>query len=409
MRWFVPVIIVLTSWATASAQTIDDVFDTNVVKEIRLVVEPNDWQTFLANPGANTYYPADFQWGTITVRHIGIRQRGGSTRNGIKPSIRLDFNRYESGQTFLSLKSLGLKNNEQDASQIKDRIVMEVFAKLGVPVPRDVSATVYVNGEYYGLYSVVEPVDKDFLQRAFKENDGYLYSYNDTTNYHFEYLGADPSLYVPRFFEPQTHSNNPKADQIVAMIRRMNMASDADFAKAMAPYIDLSFFMKELAIEDFMAETDGILTGMNNFDMYRFLSGVCQIIPNDKDMTFGGPPTNPNRPQNPLLGNAGKNVLIRRALNVPEARDSYFNTILALSQLAGSGGWLETEIARVYNQIHSAVLADNKKQCFTGSVSSPCSNSLFEAEIAADLQFARQRGDFARAQITLLSQQQLYA
>ncbi len=409
MSSFGLVIIILILSAAASAQTIDDVFDTNVVKEIRLAVDPNDWQTFLANPGSNTYYPADFQWGTLTVRHIGIRQRGGSTRNGIKPSIRLDFNRYESSQTFLSLKSLGLKNNEQDASQIKDRIVMEVFARLGVPVPRDVSATVYVNGDYYGLFSVVEPVDKDFLQRAFKENDGYLYSYNDTTNYHFEYLGADPSLYVPRFFEPQTHTNNPKADQIVAMIRTMNTASDADFAKAMAPYINLSFFMKELAIEDFMAETDGILTGMNNFDMYRLLSGVSQIIPNDKDLTFGGPPTNPNRPQSPLLGNAGKNVLIRRALNVPEARDSYFNTIMALRQLSGAGGWLETEIVRIYSQIRSAVLADTKKQCFTGAISAPCANSQFEAEIAADLQFARQRGDFVQSQVAQLSQRQVYA
>src|SRR5207245_2223382 len=155
-------------------------------------------------------------------------------------------------------------------SMMKDRLVMELFAKMGEPASREVHTRLYVNDEYAGLYSILESVDKDFLKRNFGENDGYLYEYNYAANYHFEYLGSDPALYSPKFFSPQTHETNPKPEPIEAMIRTMNTASDADFASAMAPYLDLQLFMKHLAIEDFMSETDGILTGMNNFYFYRF-------------------------------------------------------------------------------------------------------------------------------------------
>src|SRR5881409_1619330 len=408
MRIIRTLLICLGLCPVALAQTGNDLFDGNVLQEIRLDVNPADWQAIQANPASDAYYPADLHWRSMTVGQVGIRQRGGSTRTGVKPSLRIDINRYQD-QTFLGLKSFNLKNNAQDASMMKDRLVMEVYARFGIAVPRHVSARLYVNGDYYGVYGLVESVDKTFLQRVFAENDGYLYTYELAGPYHFEYLGPDPALYSPRFFNPQTHENKPDPAPLVAMIRTMNIASDADFPTAIAPYIDTALFMKELAIEDFMAEMDGLLSGMNNFNLYRFLNGISQVIPNDKDLTFGGPPSNLNRPQTPLLTAAARNVLIRRAFNVAAARNAYFNTIRSLSQIAGTGGWLESEISRIYDQIRTAARDDPKKQCFTGAGTFTCTNVNFEDEVTANLQFARQRGDYALNQITALSAEQMYA
>ena len=408
MRIIVTLLIVISSCTRALAQTSNDLFDVNVLQEIRLDVNPADWQAIQDNPASDAYYLADLHWRNITVGRVGIRQRGGSTRSGIKPSLHVDINRYED-QTFLGLKSFNLKNNVHDASMMKDRLVMEVYSRFGVPVQRHVSAKLYVNGDYYGVYGLIETVDKTFLQRVFNENDGYLYSFELAGPYHFEYLGPDAALYSPRFFSPQTHENKPQPGPLVAMIRTMNLASDADFPTAIAPYFDISLFMKQLAIEDFMAEMDGMLTGMNNFDLYRFLNGTSQVIPNDKDLTFGGPPSNLNRPQTPLLAVAARNVLIRRAFNVAAARNAYFNTIRSLSQITGTGGWLESEILRIYNQIRTAARDDTKKQCFTGAGTFTCTNANFEDEVTANLQFARQRGDYALNQIVALSAEQMYA
>src|SRR5437867_2241361 len=203
---------------------------------------------------------------------------------------------------------------------MKDRLVMEVYSRFGVPVQRHVSAKLYVNGDYYGVYGLIETVDKTFLQRVFNENDGYLYSFELAGPYNFEYLGPDAALYSPRFFSPQTHENKPQPGPLVAMIRTMNLASDADFPTAIAPYFDISLFMKQLAIEDFMAEMDGMLTGMNNFDLYRFLNGTSQVIPNDKDLSFRGPPSNLNRPHTPLPSVAARNLHLLPASNLTDAR-----------------------------------------------------------------------------------------
>jgi len=405
-------ILLLLTWSTAAyGQSSGDLFNGDVLQEIRLEINPKDWETLKANPGSDTYYPCNLKWRGLVVENIGVRQRGASTRNRTKPGLRVDFNRYEAKQEFLGLKSLGLDNMAQDASMMKERLTMELFSKMGLPASREVNARLYVNDVYSGLYTLIESIDKDFLQRVYGENDGYLYEYQSPTNYHFEYLGSDPSLYSPRFFDPKTHEKDPNPAPIEAMIRTMNTASDADFASAMAPYLDLPLFMKHLAVEDFIAETDGILTGMNNFDLYRFeKKTLSQFIPKDKDLTFGGPFNKTDRDATPLLVNASKNVLIRRAMNVPGARTAYFNALGAVVAIVtANGGWLESEINRIYNQIRNAAYEDTLKLCFDGVVQAPCTNAQFEAEVSANLDFARRRPGFTIDQIAQRSTESFFA
>src|SRR5438552_1773231 len=190
MRIIWTVLAVLLSCAAASAQMMDDLFNTNILQEIRIDVNPKDWAAIRANPKSDTYYAANLRWHGLEVDNIGIRQRGNATRNGTKPGLRIDFNRFEPGQTFLGMKSMGLDNNAQDASMMKERVVMQMFTKLGLPAAREVSAKLYVNDAYSGLFTLIEATDKDFLARHFGDNAGYLYEYVSPTNYRFEYLGA---------------------------------------------------------------------------------------------------------------------------------------------------------------------------------------------------------------------------
>ena len=403
-------LFLFVSLESAHAQTVGDLFNGDTLHEIRIDINPKDWQTLKANPQSNAYYPVNFKWRNIQVDDVGIRSRGASTRNTIKPGLRVDFNQYEDKQQFLGLKSIALDNMAQDASMMKERLCMELFAKMGLPATREVNTRLYVNDEYVGLYTIIESDDKDFLKRVFGENDGYLYEYVRATDYHFEYLGSDPALYSPRFFDPKTHEKDPDPAPIEAMVRTMNVTSDGDFPTAIAQYVDLPLFMKHLAVEDFVGETDGILTGMSNFDFYRFQNkNLSQFIPHDKDLTFGGPPTNVNRYARPFLMFAGRNVLIRRALNVAAARNSYFDTLRMVTAVAGGvGGWLDTEIQRIYNQIKTAAYQDPNKVCFTGVAQLPCSNAQFEDEVAANLDFARRRSDFDLLQLPTLTREGFY-
>ena len=113
------------SSATTSA---DAFFDDSVLQEIRFTINSKDWQTLKDNYLSNEYYPCDFEWRGQKVRNVGIRSRGTGSRSGIKPGLRVDFDRYTTGQRFLGLKSFVLRNNTQDMTNLHERLSMLMFA-----------------------------------------------------------------------------------------------------------------------------------------------------------------------------------------------------------------------------------------------------------------------------------------
>src|SRR5437868_10333748 len=102
----------------------DPFFDDTVLHEIRLTINSRDWQSLKDHYLDNTYYPCDFKWRDKTVRGIGIRSRGTGSRSGVKPGLRVDFDRYVTDQKFLGLKSFVLRNNTQDPSNLHERLSM---------------------------------------------------------------------------------------------------------------------------------------------------------------------------------------------------------------------------------------------------------------------------------------------
>src|SRR5262245_34163456 len=128
-------------------------FDDTVIHEIRLFVNSRDWAALKADFQGNTYFPANLRWKDQTVRNIAVRFRGGGSRRPDKPSLRVDFNRYTDGQTFLGLKSFILRNNSQDASNMRERLAMAFFRRMGLPAPRESHTRAFVNNEDLGLFT----------------------------------------------------------------------------------------------------------------------------------------------------------------------------------------------------------------------------------------------------------------
>ena len=170
--------------------------DDEALQEIRLTMSQRDWQALKDNFQLDTYYAADFAWRGLKARNVGIRSRGNTTRNGVKPGLRVDFNRYLSEQEFLGLKAITLDNVYSDASLVRESTTMKVFAKLGLVAPRESHARVYLNNEYLGVYVIIESLDRPFMSSVFGadeaniESGGYLYEYNWTRPYGFEFLGS---------------------------------------------------------------------------------------------------------------------------------------------------------------------------------------------------------------------------
>ena len=381
----------------ASGLASDDLFDPEAVHKIRLSVHPSDWQKLKADFRSNDYYPCAFEWRGISI-DAGIRSAGLGTRNEVKPALRVDFNRYDEGQKFLGLKSVRLKNLVYDASMVKERIVMSFYRRMGLSAPRTAHARLYINGEYAGLYLIVESVDKPFLRRNFEDDTGYLYKYEYAGPYRFEYLGANPSKYVPLPFEPHTHELDPKPGGLVAMVRDASEAPDSGFDRTLSKHLDLRLFLGQLAVEMFFAEADGLVAhhGMANFYLYQSAdSGAFRFVPWDKDRTFFDTGDS-------IWRGTKDNVLTRRALEVPALRQAYLEAFWQSAALAGgAGGWLEREIKRASGQVREAVREDPVKRCPNPywEVPRPCSIQDFEEEVVRIGEFARVRGDEVKRQL----------
>jgi spore coat protein CotH len=373
----------------------DALFDDTVVQDIRLDLNAADWQLLKTNFREDTYYPADFRWRDQVVRGAGIRSRGLGTRSPTKPGLRVDFNRLVGGQTFLGLNSLVLKNNVTDPSNMRERLSMLLFRRMGFPASREVTARLFINGDYAGVYTLVESVDKDFLRRVFDENDGYLFSYEWTFRYYFTDLGTNPGAYVPYPFQPETHEDDPRPEAIVELVQAINHSPN--FASEMPTYLDLRKFIRQIAVETCLADRDDFLGdfGMANFFLYRPPDKKqFVILPWDKSEAFSHPQFSIF--QNIRFGGP-PNQLMSRAMAVPELYTLYLDTLLECAtamNAPGTGdprGWLEREIERENAQIRDFAFSDPVK---------PFANGDYDAEVFRLIDFARQRGAFIAQEVS---------
>jgi spore coat protein CotH len=353
-------LVSLTLGLTASAGAQGpDVFEQVGVRDVQLFVNTADLAQLRATASENTYYPADFEYLGVRVRNVGIRSRGLGSRQATKLGLRIDFNRYASGQRFVGHKALVLDNLWQDPSLVRERVAMALYDRMGLPAPREVFVRVFVNGTYEGLYALVEEVDGQLLTRI-GNDEGVLFEYKFTDQYRGQDLGTDVDAYVP-LFEARTHEKQA-TDTLYAPIRDLLSASASLQGEAwrarVASLIDLRQLLTYLAVETFTSDDDGVLgyAGMNNFYLHRPEAGTQhQILPWDKDQAFGDVDAS-------IWLRVDENVVIRRALAFPDLRAHYLDALRQCVEITSADGWLGAQIDAAAALVDEAARQDVRKQ-----------------------------------------------
>ena len=379
----------------AAGQSADDLFNDQALQRMDLWVNTRDWYLLRAFPESGERYPANLKWNGQTVTNVALRLRGMGSRSSVKPALRVDFDRYVSGQTFLGLKTISLRNSFQDPSGLRELLTMKTYRAMGLPAPRMAPVALYINNTYYGYYIVTEEIDEPFLAKAFGESSGHLFEYRWSFYYYFEYLGADLAPYAA-IYSPRTRDTESQGSlylPVEAMIRTITDASDESFVAAVSPFTDLGAFMRLVAVQAAIAEADGLLGNwaVNNHYLYRVNGRTLHhFIPWDASTSI-------HALDYPLQFGHEQNVLMRRALTVPSLKQVYFDTLIQTAglfdQVDGTApeqnapGWLEREAVRLRDVIRPAMYADQVK---------PYTNDEFDAGAAEIVTFAQIRGDFVR-------------
>lgn len=183
------ILLVLASCGPAKRQGTatftGDVFDDTHLHEIRLYFkESNFWDSLVFfkkqkdSLEINHYSKCDVSMDGVDLKDVGIRLKGESSYDFTKTkkkSFKLDYNCYVKKQKMKGIRRINLNNNYKDPSLLREKLALDIMAKAGLPSPRSAFAKVYINDEYWGLYLMVEAVNKEFLKKNFGEASGNLY------------------------------------------------------------------------------------------------------------------------------------------------------------------------------------------------------------------------------------------
>jgi spore coat protein H len=139
-----------------------------------------------------------------------------------------------------------------DPSKLRERLAYHMFRQFGVPAPRAVHATLTVNGESLGLYSLVEQVDGRFARARFADGgDGNIYKERWPTS------SEDPEYFRSGL---ETNEDDPEVDvsTAVAFAQAVRAAAPEELEGVLREYTDFDALMRYVAVDRAIENWDGI-------------------------------------------------------------------------------------------------------------------------------------------------------
>jgi YD repeat-containing protein len=159
----------------------DNVFRQDSVDRIDLAVTQGNWDAMWDDPQAELEVPADIVIFGESLPSIGLSMKGNSSLNGPgeKKPWKLDINDNDPLQVFHNMKELVLNNGFKDPSLLRERMAYELLYNAGVSCSHTSSVEVWIaiggaEAEFFGVYTLVERVDKKFIDNRYFDDGGNL-------------------------------------------------------------------------------------------------------------------------------------------------------------------------------------------------------------------------------------------
>jgi hypothetical protein len=291
------------------------------------------------------YVQADAELNGQTFKDVGLRYKGSGSylvsQRQAKRSFKIDFDKYDSKQEFHGLAKLNLNNGSLDQTKLREALGYSVFRAAGVPASRTAFAevTLTVPGkfdkEYLGLYTVVEQVDERFLNAHFEDGKGLLLKPEGIRG--LPHFGDDPAAYEASY-NVKSKPGRGDMKRLVELTRLVNRATEAEFQKEIANYLDMDAFARFLAANAMLVSLDGFIGLGHNY--YLYLSPKTNkftFFPWDLDLAFGSFAIYGTADQLADLSvdhpHVGENKLIDRLLAMPAFKAAYRSEVRRLAEL----------------------------------------------------------------------------
>ncbi|MDP2309095.1 MAG: CotH kinase family protein [Pseudomonadota bacterium] len=212
---------------------------------------------------------------------VGLKLKGSSTYQSLdgKPSLKIDLEEWVPDQAILGVRRLTLNSMVFDPTMLREHAAYRLYDASGVPAPRHGWARVWINGELYGLYGVVETLDEQWLRRRFPgDGEGNLYDSHYT---YADLTGGGVASFELKEGKPV----EPYAD-----LRELVRALDSDdILTVLNTRFDRDAVLGMWAVELVIPTWDGYSRNTNNYLLYHAtVSDRWYFIPWGQDTAFRG-------------------------------------------------------------------------------------------------------------------------
>jgi len=304
------------------------------IETVELTIAPEAIKSLSQSPITNVPVVVQLRSGRITNGTVHLKGHGSFQPISSKPSFSIRCPE----RTLFGRKKLLLNKSSQATSFLKWRIASELFARAGVPSPAVTFAQVTLNGRKLGLYLMVEPTDKKFLKKHFRNATGNLYEGDN--------LDVTDQL---------DKDNGPAGDGQADLKKLAAACLESELPKRwnkMSEVLDMDRFLSFMATEVLVDHRDGYSMDRNNFRLYHDpASDKFVFLPHGLDLLFYSADLAPSRHFSSLV--AGK------LLEMPEGKAGYENRTRTLARQFYGDETVLKRVDELWNEIKGEAPAES--------------------------------------------------
>lgn len=344
----------------------DIIFQSPVIHDINITFsQPNWWDSLMYYKMHADSFNLSTQsmMGNVTIDgtlidSIGVKLKGNSSFGypGQKKPIKIELNEYVSGKAYDGLKTLNLNNNMLDPTMMREKLALDFLNKKGLPAPRCTYARVFYNGQYVGLYKLVEQIDKTFLKTHFGNKGGNLYKGDPGGS--LMWLGnSQPSYYGGYELKTNTIAND--WSDLVNFIDNINNTPDADFYDSLENNLNTNSFIKQWAARNLFVDLDAYFYAPHNYYLYHnTTTDKFEWNTWDVSVSFGFYPylSEDSTTKASLLISSTNSPLTQRMLTNSTYKTAYLNTICEYLDYFNDS--MFSQIDSIADLIYPAIVAE---------------------------------------------------
>ncbi len=295
----------------------NDWFLEDTVQTVSIEIENVNLNYLLQNADKEPYVMTQsVTIGDTTLGYCGLRTKGSYTLaaayTGNPRSDRFSFTvnfgkyikkaDYGEKQNFYGCDKISFNNFFFDKSMMKEFFALKLMDEMGLPTPQYGLARLYINGQYYGVYAMIETMDTPILEQYYdvdkKELSDYLCKPEGTRLQYDDLLEDNSPLWEND--EDTLAEVEPMLPTVMEWVRRLNCLSEGtdfeggaidvnsdEYIALLSQIMELDEAVRYFAVHSWLCQMDNMFVGEKNYGLYISEEGKATLVPWDYDLSFG--------------------------------------------------------------------------------------------------------------------------